>query len=126
MNITSVQDGIGVNALFVPPTHLVLFVCVLCSGLSIAVAVDFATLTLVRRLDTHSSPRARGRRFFFPVHLTMSDQKHDIEHLSGSTMQRQYTAITLTPEQFESMYMQPRNASMSSTLASRVGNPTPL
>lgn len=56
----------------------------------------------------------------------MSDQKHDDERISQSQIHRQYTAVTLTAEQFESLYLQPRDPRMQGTLASRVGNPTPL
>ena len=61
----------------------------------------------------------------------MSDMKHEIEHLSHSSgehqaIQRQLTTVTLTAEQFESMYLQPRDSRMNNTLTSRVGNPTPL
>lgn len=57
----------------------------------------------------------------------MSDMKHDIEHVDDQNhIKRSLTTVTLTPEQFESLYLQPRDARMTGTLASRVGNPTPL
>lgn len=66
----------------------------------------------------------------------MSDTKHTsadyIEHSSpnGGISNRQLTTVTLTPEQFESLYLQPRNTSVRLSngpgLAGRVGNPTPL
>jgi len=53
--------------------------------------------------------------------------KHDVEHIDQQNrIQRQLTTVTLTPEQFESLYLQPRDARMTGTLASKVGNPTPL
>lgn len=52
----------------------------------------------------------------------MSDQKHRLEHVG----ERQFTAVTLTAEQFESLYLQPRDPYVQGSLASRVGNPTPL
>lgn len=60
----------------------------------------------------------------------MSDLKHDIEHISHSAGSdrdnRNLTTVTLTPEQFESLYMQPRNPLMNEGLSRRFGNPTPL
>ncbi|KAI5124524.1 hypothetical protein M0805_003048 [Coniferiporia weirii] len=60
----------------------------------------------------------------------MSDSKHDyVEHISHSSpdhVSRQLTTVTLTPEQFESLYLQPRDSVYRGGLASRVGNPTPL
>ena len=48
-------------------------------------------------------------------------EKESIEHLPH----RQLTTVTLTAEQFESLYMQPRTSG-STWLVGRVGNPTPL
>ena len=47
-----------------------------------------------------------------------SDEEH---HLN-----RSLTTITLSNEQFEQLYLQPRDARRSYTLAGIVGNPTPL
>ncbi len=55
------------------------------------------------------------------------DMKHDIEHIDQQNrIQRQLTTVTLTPEQFESLYLQPRDARITGGLASKVGNPTAL
>jgi len=62
----------------------------------------------------------------------MSDQKHEVEHMSRSSnaeqmgIQRNLTTVTLTPEQFESLYLTPRDPRTTGNLASRFGNPTPL
>jgi len=62
----------------------------------------------------------------------MSDQKHEIDHISRSSnaeqmgIQRNLTTVTLTAEQFESLYMTPRDPRVTGGLASRFGNPTPL
>ena len=59
----------------------------------------------------------------------MSDQKHnDYEHIShGNQLPRQLTTVTLTAEQFESLYLQPRSsAGAQNALVGKVGNPTPL
>ncbi|EJD05917.1 uncharacterized protein FOMMEDRAFT_26712 [Fomitiporia mediterranea MF3/22] len=59
----------------------------------------------------------------------MSDTKHgDFEHIShGNQLPRQLTTVTLTAEQFESLYLQPRNsAGTKNALVGKVGNPTPL
>jgi len=60
----------------------------------------------------------------------MSDSKHqDFEHISDTSqnrLPRQLTTVTLTAEQFESLYMQPRDSRISNSLVGRVGNPTPL
>ena len=59
----------------------------------------------------------------------MSDEKHtmshreDVEHNAGIT--RTLTTVTLTAEQFESLYLQPRLANRNS-LVGRVGNAAPL
>ncbi|KAL5529147.1 hypothetical protein ACEPAG_5121 [Sanghuangporus baumii] len=59
----------------------------------------------------------------------MSETKNDdYEHVShGNHVPRQLTTITLTPEQFESLYLQPRaSAGAQNRLVGKVGNPTPL
>jgi len=57
-------------------------------------------------------------------HIFMSDQKvADIENGNGG-LHRQMTTVTLSPEQFEMLYMQPKTAGAGAN-ASRVGNPTP-
>lgn len=63
----------------------------------------------------------------------MSDTKQHLEHVSDNghgalpgALPRHLQTVTLTPEQFESLYMQPRDPRVSGGLATRVGNPTPL
>jgi len=58
----------------------------------------------------------------------MSDiSKHDLERGSDEHAQRKtLTTVTLTPEQFEMLYLQPRDARREYTLAKTFGNPTPL
>jgi len=60
----------------------------------------------------------------------MSDQKHEIDHISHNGDQngikRQLTTVTLTPEQFESLYLTPRDPNVRGGFEGRVGNPTPL
>jgi hypothetical protein len=59
---------------------------------------------------------------------TMSSDKQSIEHHEQPAFQgraRSLTTVTLTPEQFESLYLQPRNAARGD-LASSFGNATPL
>jgi succinate-acetate transporter protein len=48
----------------------------------------------------------------------------DLEN--GAPLKRQYTTVTLSPEQFESLYLQPKLAGNVNALAKRVANPTPL
>ncbi|KAH8117437.1 GPR1/FUN34/yaaH family-domain-containing protein [Phellopilus nigrolimitatus] len=57
----------------------------------------------------------------------MSDSKHSdfVEQITHG-VSRQLTTVTLSPEQFESLYLQPRRTVQPGGLASRVGNPTPL
>ena len=61
----------------------------------------------------------------------MSDMKYDVEHINGSdighgALPKHLQTVTLTAEQFEALYMQPRDPRITGGLASRVGNPTPL
>lgn len=63
----------------------------------------------------------------------MSDHKQSVDHVDYASrdgvqqpVQRTMTTVTLTPEQFESLYLTPRNPNIRGDLASRVGNPTPL
>ncbi|KZS88510.1 hypothetical protein SISNIDRAFT_459741 [Sistotremastrum niveocremeum HHB9708] len=56
----------------------------------------------------------------------MNDHKHDIEHHDDTGLRRQMTTITLSNEQFESLYLQPRDPRMDSSNSRRFGNPTPL
>jgi len=62
-----------------------------------------------------------------------TDTKHEVSHVDHAEngngmnpMQRQLTTVTLTPAQFESLYLQPRDARITGGLANMVGNPTPL
>jgi len=51
----------------------------------------------------------------------------DLEAGVHGGLPRQLTTVTLSPEQFEALYLQPRTASgVASTLAHRTGNPTPI
>ena len=44
-----------------------------------------------------------------------------------NALPRQLTTVTLTAEQFESLYLQPRSsAGAKNTLVGNLGNPTPL
>lgn len=59
------------------------------------------------------------------------DMKHDIQHIQNSDdghghVPKRLQTVTLTAEQFESLYLQPRDPRITGGLASRVGNPTPL
>jgi len=58
----------------------------------------------------------------------MSDEKHNsvqrVHDLESHGIQRSLTTVTLTPEQFESLYLQPGPG--RSTLVGRVGNAAPL
>jgi len=61
----------------------------------------------------------------------MSDSKHDFEHISndsapGGGRHRSATTVTLTNEQFESLYLQPRMAGRNYSLTKSFANPTPL
>lgn len=61
----------------------------------------------------------------------MADMKHEVEHVSHSgsddtPLHRQLTTVTLTAEQFESLYLQPRDPNIIGGLAGRLGNPTAL
>lgn len=61
----------------------------------------------------------------------MSDTKYSHDHIeslpNGGQQMNQLTTVTLTAEQFESLYMQPRaTAGSRNPLVGRVGNPTPL
>lgn len=59
----------------------------------------------------------------------MSDHKvhmDDISHDEGTPLRRQLTTVTLTAEQFESLYLQPRDPRMSESYTRQFGNPTPL
>jgi len=65
----------------------------------------------------------------------MTDMKHEVEHVShnGSDdtkqmngIHRSLTTVTLTAEQFESLYLQPRDPRIVGGLAGRLGNPTAL
>jgi len=58
----------------------------------------------------------------------MSDfSKHDLERGSEEhALRKTLTTVTLTPEQFEMLYLQPRDARRQYKLAQTVGNPTPL
>lgn len=62
----------------------------------------------------------------------MTDYKGEIDHIEHSSShdgqhnKRLFSTVTLTPEQFESLYLQPRDPRVVEGLARRVGNPTPL
>lgn len=60
----------------------------------------------------------------------MAESKtNDYEHVSHGNQvpPRHLTTITLTPEQFEALYLQPRaSAGQANRLIGKVGNPTPL
>jgi len=56
----------------------------------------------------------------------MSDTKLDTDHVSHNDAPRQLTTVTLTPEQFEAMYLTPKHPRLQGDIANRVGNPTPL
>jgi len=61
-----------------------------------------------------------------------STEKHDLENgtkqggAEHHNINRTLTTITLTPQQFEMMYLQPKAAGMQYPLAKTFGNPTPL
>jgi hypothetical protein len=61
----------------------------------------------------------------------MSNEKHDVSHdevdlESNGGLKRSMTAVTLTPQQFEALYLQPQQAAGRSRLIGRVGNAAPL
>lgn len=58
----------------------------------------------------------------------MSDiSKHDLERGSDDhALRKTLTTVTLTPEQFEMLYLQPRDAGRQYPLAKTFGNPTAL
>jgi len=58
----------------------------------------------------------------------MSDTKYEepehVTHNNGPA--RALTTVTLTPEQFEALYLTPRHPRLQGDIANRVGNPSPL
>lgn len=59
----------------------------------------------------------------------MSETKHHHEHTSDnghSTVPKHLQTVTLTAEQFEALYMQPRDPRVTGGFAGRLGNPTAL
>ncbi|KAL5530924.1 hypothetical protein ACEPAG_3800 [Sanghuangporus baumii] len=57
----------------------------------------------------------------------MAETKHADDSGYDGTAARQLTTVTLTPEQFESLYLQPRSsAGKRNVLVNNLGNPTPL
>jgi hypothetical protein len=62
-------------------------------------------------------------------HQSPMDNKNESDKGStseGGNLKRTLTTVTLTPEQFEKLYLQPKEARRSYPLAGAVGNPTPL
>jgi len=60
-------------------------------------------------------------------HQTSMDHKNESDQGSNSDdIRRTLTTVTLSPEQFEMLYLQPRDARRSYPLAGTFGNPTPL
>lgn len=56
----------------------------------------------------------------------MSDEKHTTSHYDiEQGIKRTMTTVTLTPEQFEALYLQPKMAGQSD-LVRRVANAAPL
>ncbi|KAL5536547.1 hypothetical protein ACEPAF_369 [Sanghuangporus sanghuang] len=57
----------------------------------------------------------------------MAETKHAEDSGHNGTATRQLTTVTLTPEQFETLYLQPRSgAGKRNLLVNKLGNPTPL
>ncbi|KAL5513529.1 hypothetical protein ACEPAH_3928 [Sanghuangporus vaninii] len=58
---------------------------------------------------------------------SMAETKHAEDSGYNGTAARQLTTVTLTPEQFETLYLQPRSgAGKKNLLVNNLGNPTPL
>jgi len=58
-------------------------------------------------------------------HSASQQNAHEVHDLEAGGMRRQLTTVTLSPEQFESLYLQPRMGG-SGGLVRKVGNAAPL